>query len=103
LFDHTFPKLRNHRTHQTPLPPPACRYDQPYQYALYCLGVLLEARRWHVADYEAALPELEPGQLEAFFPRLFSRCQVEMLAAGNLDAAAATDFARQLEAALRER
>lgn len=33
-----------------------CRYDQPYQYALYMLGVLLEARRWHVSDYETVLP-----------------------------------------------
>lgn len=108
----------------------------------------MEARRWHVVDYETVLPELDADRLEvcvlcmpggvvcesamacwlrvhkparpigepathpppststhaqAFFPRLLSRCQVEMLAAGNLDAAAATQFAQHLEAALRER
>lgn len=26
--------------------PPPCRYDQPYQVALYNLGVLCEAKRW---------------------------------------------------------
>jgi hypothetical protein len=26
--------------------------------------VLLEARRWHVADYEAVLPDLKPQDLQ---------------------------------------
>lgn len=45
---------------------PPRRYDQPYQYALYCLGVACEERRWHVADYEAALPGLAAQQLEVW-------------------------------------
>ncbi|KAL4858339.1 Insulin-degrading enzyme-like 1 [Chlorella vulgaris] len=76
------------------------RYDQPYQYALYSLGVLLEARRWHVSDYEAVLPALTADRLQAHFPRLFSRCRAELFATGNLSAAAATHFAGQLEKAL---
>ncbi|EFN55439.1 hypothetical protein CHLNCDRAFT_35384 [Chlorella variabilis] len=79
------------------------RYDQPYQYALYCLGVACEERRWHVADYEAALPGLAAQQLEAFYPRLLSRCEAELLAGGNMSAAAATQFAQGLERQLRDR
>ena len=41
------------------------RYDQPYQYALYLLGVLTESKRWHVVDdYEAVLPGATPQQLQ---------------------------------------
>ena len=41
--------------------------------------------------------------MQAFFPRLFSRCQAEVFAGGNMSAAAAVQFAQQLEAQLRER
>lgn len=47
-------------------------------------------------------PRPAPG-LQAFFPRLFSRCSVEAFACGNLGPEAASDFARRLEAQLRER
>ena len=40
------------------------RHDQPYQIALYNLGVLCEAKRWHVADYEAVLPGITAEQLQ---------------------------------------
>lgn len=39
---------------------------------------------------------------QAFFPRMFSRCRVEMLAAGSLRAEDAVKLAQQLEAQLRE-
>lgn len=42
----------------------SCRYDQPYQVALYSFGVLAEARRWHVTDYEAVLPGVMPEALQ---------------------------------------
>jgi hypothetical protein len=44
--------------------PAPCRHDQPYQIALYNLGVLCEAKRWHVADYEAVLPGITAEQLQ---------------------------------------
>ena len=41
------------------------RYDQPYQYALYNFGVLMESKRWHIVDdYEAVLPGATPQQLQ---------------------------------------
>lgn len=53
-----------------------------------------------VADYE--LPP-HPTAPQEFVPRLFSRCQVEAFAAGNLSAEAAVAFAQALESQLRER
>ncbi|PSC73920.1 Zinc-peroxisomal [Micractinium conductrix] len=79
------------------------KFDQPYQIALYSLSVLLEARRWHVSDYEAVLPGVTPEQLQAFVRCLFSRCQVEAFAAGNMPREAAVAFAQSLEEQLRER
>jgi insulysin len=79
------------------------KYDQPYQVALYSLGVALEARRWHIADYEQVLPGITAEHVQAFYPRLYSRCQAEVFIAGNVAQAAALGFAQQLEAQLRER
>lgn len=79
------------------------KYDQPYQYALYCMNVLLEARRWHISDYQSILPSITPGQLQAFYPRLLSRCHVELLAAGNIAPSEATAFAEGLQGQLQER
>lgn len=39
-------------------------FDQPYQIALYTLGVATEARRWHVQDYETALPGMTPEDVQ---------------------------------------
>lgn len=58
-----------------------------------CFNSLLLAAPTH--------PSSHPSQ--AFYPRLFSCCQAELFAAGNLTAAAATRFAQQLEQQLRER
>ena len=41
--------------------------------------------------------------LQAFYPRLYSRCQAEVFIAGNVAQGAALGFAEQLEAQLRER
>lgn len=41
--------------------------------------------------------------LQAFYPRLYSRCQAEVFIAGNVVQGAALGFAEQLEAQLRER
>ncbi len=40
---------------------------------------------------------------QAFYPRLYSRCQAEVFVAGNMARSAALGFAEQLEAQLRER
>ncbi len=45
-----------------------CRYNQPYQYAMYTLGTLCEARRWHISDYEQVLPGITPEQLQVGAP-----------------------------------
>lgn len=59
------PTRANPPAHPPPPQRTLCRYDQPYQVALYSLGVALEARRWHVADYEAVLPGIAAGDLQA--------------------------------------
>jgi len=38
-------------------------YEQPYSTAVYTAGVLLEARRWHVAEYEAVVGALSADDL----------------------------------------
>lgn len=38
-------------------------YEQPYNTAMYTAGVLLEARRWHVAEYEAVAGDLTAEDL----------------------------------------
>ncbi|GAB4818102.1 hypothetical protein N2152v2_005148 [Parachlorella kessleri] len=79
------------------------KYDQPYQYAMYTLGVLCEAKRWHISDYEQVLPGVTPEQLQAFLPRLLSRCRVDVLAAGNITSESAAAFAKGLEEQLSQR
>ncbi len=38
--------------------------DQPYERALYSTSQLLEARKWHVSQYLAVLPALQPQDLQ---------------------------------------
>ena len=38
-------------------------YEQPYNTAMYTAGVLLEARRWHMAEYEAVVGDLSAEDL----------------------------------------
>lgn len=38
--------------------------DQPYERALYSTSQLLEARKWHVSQYLAVLPALQPQDLK---------------------------------------
>jgi secreted Zn-dependent insulinase-like peptidase len=65
--------------------------------------VLLEARRWHSADYEAVLPGINLESLAAFAPRLLSRGQAEVLLEGNVAVGTALAFAADLETQLQQR
>lgn len=38
-------------------------FEQPYNRAAYTADVLLEARRWHTAEYEAVVGELRAEDL----------------------------------------
>ncbi|KAG7668348.1 hypothetical protein Ndes2526B_g00937 [Nannochloris sp. 'desiccata'] len=78
------------------------KFEQPYQMALYELSVAAEAKRWHVADYEAVLPTLTSEMLTAFLPRLLSSCHVEAYSAGNLPQSAAEELVDSIEKDLKE-
>lgn len=78
------------------------KFEQPYQMALYELSVAVEAKRWHVADYEAVLPTLTSEMLTAFLPHLLSSCYVEAYSIGNLPQSAAEELVAFIEKDLRE-
>jgi len=78
------------------------KFEQPYQMALYELSVAAEAKRWHVADYEAVLPTLTFEMLTAFLPHLLSSCFVEAYSAGNLPQSAAEELVASIEKDLKE-
>lgn len=79
------------------------RFEQPYQVALYEMSVALEAKRWHVLDYQDVLPELTVDDVRAFLPRLFDRCRIEAYSAGNLPGSAAEVLVTSVQSLLKER
>lgn len=81
----------------TPLDP---RHEQPYQHGLYLLSVGLEARRWHVRNYEAVLPGVTVDSLRAFQSAMLGTVRIDALIAGNVPAADARALLQALEARL---
>lgn len=81
----------------TPFDP---RHEQPYQHGLYLLSVGLEARRWHVRDYEAVLPGVTVDSLRAFQSAMLGTVRIDALIAGNVPAADARALLQALEARL---
>ncbi|KAK9803974.1 hypothetical protein WJX72_009535 [[Myrmecia] bisecta] len=79
------------------------KYEQPYQHALYITSVLLEARRWHVREYEAVIGDLQPADLTDFFARVFKRCFVEGYSTGNLAEPEVLQMGRSVETLLQEK
>jgi insulysin len=79
------------------------KFEQPYQMALYELSVAVEAKKWHVKDYEAILPGLTSDQLTAFLPHLLSSCYVEAYVAGNLPQDEAEQLVIEMETSLKEK
>lgn len=76
------------------------KFEQPYQVAMYELSVAMEARRWHVNDYETVLPSVSVEDLQAYVPILFSQCKIEAYCIGNLPNDAATRIVQVAEAVL---
>ncbi|KAL6770545.1 hypothetical protein ACKKBF_B31700 [Auxenochlorella protothecoides x Auxenochlorella symbiontica] len=76
------------------------RHEQPYQHGLYLLSVGLEARRWHVRDYEAVLPGVTVDSLRAFQSAMLGTVRIDALIAGNVPSADARALLQALEARL---
>lgn len=71
------------------------QYEQPFQRALYLLGVALEARRWHVDDYRSVLPGLCFEDLRSFWRmQLLHDVRIDALVDGNLEESAAEKLVR---------
>ena len=79
------------------------RFEQPYQVALYEVSLATEAKRWHVSDYAAVLPQLTCETLTAFVPQLFSTVGVESYVSGNLPQPAAETLVADIEADLKSK
>lgn len=76
------------------------KFEQPYQVAMYELSVALEAKRWHVNDYETVLPSVTVEELQAYVPLLFSQCKIEAYCAGNLPSDASARIIQVAEGVL---
>ena len=61
------------------------KFEQPYQVALYELAMAVEAKRWHVKDYEEVLGRVACDDVRRFVgDRLLTCCRVEAYVGGNL-------------------
>ncbi|KAF5840753.1 Metalloenzyme, LuxS/M16 peptidase-like protein [Dunaliella salina] len=61
------------------------KYSQPYSWVMYRRELLLNFKRWQVAEYAEVIDTITPQYLEAFLStRLFSRCFVEIMCVGNV-------------------
>mmetsp|Transcript_10931 Transcript_10931/g.29980 ORF Transcript_10931/g.29980 Transcript_10931/m.29980 type:complete len:1056 (-) Transcript_10931:352-3519(-) len=61
------------------------KYSQPYSWVMYRRELLLNFKRWQVAEYAEVIDTITPQVLEAFLStRLFSRCYVDMMCVGNV-------------------
>ncbi|EFJ11426.1 hypothetical protein SELMODRAFT_447027 [Selaginella moellendorffii] len=73
------------------------KFQQPYQQAMYYCSLMMEQNRWHIKDYLETLPSLNASDLQAFFPKLFSRIYADCYAAGNMTTKEAEALAELIE------
>ena len=81
-----------------------CKFEQPYQTAMYESALTMEHHRWHVDEYLDVIDELGVEDMRYFVKRLWARCWVEAMCVGNVAQPAAEAFMQDVvDGALREK
>uniref|UniRef100_A0A0D9V6G7 Peptidase M16 N-terminal domain-containing protein n=1 Tax=Leersia perrieri TaxID=77586 RepID=A0A0D9V6G7_9ORYZ len=72
-------------------------FSQPHSQASYYLSLILEDKKWPLAEKLEALSKLEPDSLAMFIPHLLSKTFLECYIHGNIEPTEATSIVQEIE------
>ncbi|VAH80354.1 unnamed protein product [Triticum turgidum subsp. durum] len=72
-------------------------FSQPYSQASYYLSLILEEKKWPLAEKLQALSKLESDSLAKFVPHLLSKTYLECYVQGNIEPGEAESIVQEIE------